>query len=60
MWAPDTPPDIVNFHPIASERAGHLPAAITLGLYRHFTKTLQLDAAERVDMAIRKALEGRN
>ena len=48
-------------HPKAdSERAGHLPAVITLGLYRPFTKTLQLDAAERVDMAIGKALEGRN
>lgn len=48
-------------HPkVAAERAGHSSVAITLDLYSHSTETLQREAAEKVDMAMRKALEGRN
>ncbi len=48
-------------HPkIASERAGHSSVATTLDTYNHATENLQRDAAEKVDMAMRRALEGRN
>ena len=48
-------------HPkIASERAGHSSVATTLDLYGHVTENLQRETAEKVDMAMRKALEGRN
>ena len=45
-------------HPkIASERAGHSSVAVTLDIYSHAVQTLQEDAALKVDMAMRKALE---
>ncbi len=48
-------------HPkIASERAGHSSVATTLDLYSHATENLQREAAEKVDMAMRKTLEGCN
>ena len=48
-------------HPkVASERAGHSSVATTLDLYSHVTENLQRETAEKVDMAMRKALEGRN
>jgi integrase len=48
-------------HPkVASERAGHSSVATTLDLYSHVTETLQREAAEKVDMAMRRALESRN
>ena len=50
----DVPPKV------AAERAGHSSVAITLDLYSHSTETLQREAAEKVDMAKRKALEGCN
>ncbi len=51
----------LGVHPkIASERAGHSSVATTLDLYRHSTENLQREAAEKVDMAMRKTLEGRN
>ncbi len=50
-----------GIHPkVASERAGHSSVATTLDLYSHVTENLQREAAEKVDMAMRKALEGRN
>jgi integrase len=48
-------------HPkVASERAGHSSVATTLDLYSHATENLQREAAEKVDMAMRKTLEGCN
>ncbi len=48
-------------HPkIASERAGHSSVATTLDLYGHVTENLQRETAEKVDMAMRRALLGRN
>ena len=48
-------------HPkVASERAGHSSVATTLDLYSHVTENLQREAAEKVDMAMRRALESRN
>ncbi len=45
-------------HPkIASERAGHSSVAITLDLYSHVIPGMQRDAADKVDAALRKALE---
>ncbi len=50
-----------GIHPkVASERAGHSSVATTLDLYSHVTENLQREAAEKVDMAMRRALEGRN
>ncbi len=45
---------------IASERAGHSSVATTLDFYSHAAENLQQEAAEKVDMAMRRALEGRN
>ena len=51
----------LGVHPkIASERAGHSSVATTLDLYSHSTENLQREAAEKVDMAMRDTLEGRN
>ena len=48
-------------HPkVASERAGHSSVATTLDLYSHAAENLQREAAEKVDMAMRKTLKGRN
>ncbi len=48
-------------HPmIASERAERSSVATTLDLNSHATETLQQEAAEKVDMAMRRALEGSN
>ena len=48
-------------HPkIASERAGHASVATTLDLYSHAAENQQHEAAEKVDMAMRKTLEGRH
>ena len=47
-------------HPkVASERAGHSSVATTLDLSSHVTENLQREAAEKVDMAMRKALVDR-
>ena len=47
-----------GIHPkIASERLGHSKVGITLDLYSHVLPGMQADAAERVDVAIRAALE---
>lgn len=47
-------------HPkIASERAGHSSVATTLDIYSHAVESLQEDAAQRVDMAMRQALQDR-
>ncbi len=48
-------------HPkVASERAGHSSVATILDLCSHAAENLQREAAEKVDMAMRNALEGRN
>jgi integrase len=45
-------------HPkIASERLGHAKVGTTLDLYSHVLPGMQADAAARVDVAIRAALE---
>ncbi|NQV22123.1 MAG: site-specific integrase [Rhodospirillales bacterium] len=45
-------------HPkIASERAGHASVSITMDVYSHLMPGLQQEAAERVDAALRLALE---
>ncbi len=45
-------------HPkVASERAGHASVGITLDTYSHVMPGLQEDAARKVDIAIRHALE---
>ena len=45
-------------HPkIASERLGHAKVGTTLDLYSHVLPGMQADAAARVDLAIRAALE---
>jgi len=44
-------------HPkIAQERLGHSSINVTLDLYSHVTPTMQSDAAERLDLAMRGAL----
>ena len=44
---------------IVSERLGHSSVTITLDLYSHVTKTMQDDAARRVDAALRLAINER-
>jgi integrase len=47
-----------GIHPkIASERLGHAKVSTTLDLYSHVLPGMQADAAARVDIAIRAALE---
>ncbi len=49
-----------GIHPkIAQERLGHSTIAVTLDLYSHVTKTMQDDAARRVDAALRLAINER-
>ena len=49
-----------NIHPkIASERLGHSKVGITLDLYSHVLPGMQADAAARVDVAAREALNRR-
>jgi integrase len=46
-----------NVHPkIASERLGHAKVGITLDLYSHVLPGMQADAAARVDLAAREAI----
>jgi integrase len=46
-----------NIHPkIASERLGHSKVGITLDLYSHVLPGMQADAAARVDLAAREAI----
>jgi integrase len=46
-------------HPkIAQERLGHSSISVTLDLYSHVSPTMQSDAAERLDLAMRGALAG--
>jgi integrase len=50
-----------NIHPkVVQERLGHSGVAITLDLYSHVLPGMQEDAAERVDEALRQALEERS
>lgn len=45
-------------HPkVASERAGHASVAITLDIYSHVVPGLQVDAASRIDAALRAELD---
>ncbi len=47
-------------HPkIASERLGHSSVGITLDLYSHVTKGMQVDAAALVDAALQTAIKKR-
>ena len=47
-------------HPkVASERLGHSQVGITLNLYSHVLPGMQADAASRVDVALRAALNKR-
>jgi integrase len=47
-------------HPkIAQERLGHSSVAITLDLYSHVLPGMQADAADRVDLALREAINRR-
>jgi len=49
-----------NIHPkIASERLGHSKVGITLDLYSHVLPGMQADAAARVDLAAREAINRR-
>ena len=49
-----------NVHPkIASERLGHAKVGITLDLYSHVLPGMQADAAARVDLAAREAINRR-
>jgi integrase len=49
---------MLGVHPkIASERLGHAKVGTTLDLYSHVLPGMQADAAARVDVAIRAALE---
>ena len=46
-----------GIHPkVVSERLGHATVAITLDTYSHVLPGLQKEAAERIDVALRKAL----
>ncbi len=46
-----------NVHPkIASERAGHSSVAITLDVYSHAVKSLQVDAARAMDELYRNIM----
>jgi len=48
-----------NVHPkVASERAGHSSVGFTLDRYSHVIPSLQEDAAQRIDAALRKTLAG--
>jgi integrase len=45
-------------HPkVAQERLGHSSIAITLDLYSHVMPGMQDEAAQRVDLALRAAIE---
>ena len=47
-------------HPkIAQERLGHSSVAITLDLYSHVLPGLQAEAADRVDLVVRDAINRR-
>jgi integrase len=48
---------LAGVHPkIAQERLGHATITTTLDLYSHVTETMQSDAAERIDAALRPAI----
>ncbi len=45
-------------HPkVVSERLGHSKIGITLDTYSHVLPGMQEDAAQRIDMALRQAIE---
>jgi integrase len=47
-------------HPkVAQERLGHSSVAITIDLYSHVLPGLQAEAADRVDLAMRAAINRR-
>jgi integrase len=47
-------------HPkVAQERLGHSSVAITLDLYSHVLPGMQAEAADRVDLAVRNAINRR-
>jgi integrase len=47
-------------HPkVAQERLGHASVAITLDLYSHVLPGMQAEAADRVDLAVREAINRR-
>jgi integrase len=49
-----------GIHPkIAQERLGHSTITTTLDLYSHVTDTMQDEAAEKLDMALRSAIKAR-
>ena len=47
-----------NVHPkVASERAGHSSISVTMDIYSHVLPGMQREAADKVDAALRLALE---
>jgi integrase len=49
-----------GIHPkIAQERLGHSTIAVTLDLYSHVSETMQDEAAQQVDIALRAAINAR-
>ena len=44
---------------VVQERLGHSNVSITLNVYSHLTANMQSDAAEKIDVGLRKALAGR-
>jgi integrase len=49
-----------GIHPkVAQERLGHASVAITLDLYSHVLPGMQAEAADRVDLAVREAINRR-
>jgi integrase len=48
-----------SLHPkIAQERLGHSTITTTMDLYSHCTKTMQKDAADKLDRAFKLAMGG--
>ena len=49
---------LAGVHPkVAQERLGHSTITTTLDLYSHVTDTMQSDAAQRLDAALRPAID---
>ena len=46
-------------HPkVVQERLGHANVSITLDIYSHVLPSMQEEAAEKIDVGLRKALAG--
>jgi integrase len=45
---------------VAQERLGHSSVAVTLDLYSHVTKTMQEEAAGKLDKAFQSAISATN